>query len=305
MAAITAFTQKIFGLSNPSDTSLTKFGSTAGGSTAYSADPAAIQTPTWLNGWLPATILNTTKRLPIYTDMNSAFYVLSSGIALIQQEGIGTYLADKEYELNSIVRQAGTTIIYRSIQNTNVGNSLSDGAWWAQCGDLQYLPSSPLGIVGMMASFPSNAAPSGWLALSGQLVSRVTYANLWAFAQASGNISANDGAWTAGQFSPGDGTTTFRLPDYRGYFMRGWANGGSVDSGRTIGTTQNDAFQGHGHSGIPHDALGGVGFFAYGAGTSNPAISLTTTVTDGVNGTPRIATETRPINLSALMCIKY
>lgn len=161
-------------------------------------------------------------------------------------------------------------------------------------------------FVGSSNFFPANIAPFGWLKLNGSLISRITYANLWNYAQTSGNIAANDGAWTVGEFSPGDGTTTFRIPDSRGYFPRAWADNGSIDSGRLIGSNQMDAFQGHWHVSRPQ---GGSG--ASQATQQNQNDNAKTSncvgdpVTDGVNGTPRTATETRGINIAWLMCIKY
>lgn len=102
------------------------------------------------------------------------------------------------------------------------------------------------------------------------------------------------------RYGLGDGSTTFNLPDLRDQFLRGYS------STRTLGTGQLDAFQGHGHSAIPKDGLGGpVSAFAYGGGTTNSAQSLITLVTDGTNGTPRDASETRPVNIALNYCIKY
>jgi hypothetical protein len=49
--------------------------------------------------------------------------------------------------------------------------------------------------------------------------------------------SANH-AWTS--FSRGDGTTTFRVPDFRGEFMRFFDDARGVDQSRVLGTQQND-----------------------------------------------------------------
>ena len=49
------------------------------------------------------------------------------------------------------------------------------------------------------------------------------------------NVAANF-AW--GSFSSGDLTTTFRLPDLRGEFLRFWDDGRGVDAGRTMGSWQ-------------------------------------------------------------------
>jgi hypothetical protein len=176
---------------------------------------------------------------------------------------------------------------------------------------LTNIPGSP---VGACVYFPTNSAPIGWLPRNGALISRTTYAALWAFAQASGNITASDAAWsatTAGQFSPGDGSTTFRLPDDRGEFIRSWDNGrGVYDSGRAIGSDQADAFQGHFHSSNGLRYLSPDVNFAAPTPTGSSVYgyvspSVGAPITDGTNGTPRTAAETRPRNVAWLGCIKY
>lgn len=71
--------------------------------------------------------------------------------------------------------------------------------------DETYNPNNDM--VGMVAAFAANAAPTGWLAADGGLISRVTYARLFS------RIGTTFGA--------GDGSTTFALPDMRGEFVRG------------------------------------------------------------------------------------
>lgn len=102
--------------------------------------------------------------------------------------------------------------------------------------------------VGGVVYVPSANPPTGFVRLNGVVLSRVTYAGLWGFAQASGNIAATDAAWTEGKFSPGDGSTTFRIPDQRGKFIRAWDNSRGVDASRLIGTSQTDEFQSHAHT---------------------------------------------------------
>ncbi len=160
---------------------------------------------------------------------------------------------------------------------------------------------------GAVAYFPSTTAPAGWMKINGALLNRAAYPELYAYAVASGNMAASDAAWQAGQFSPGDGSTTFRIPDLRGEFLRGLDDGRGVDAGRGIGTAQNDAFQGHtfGDGGITWK----VSFNA--AAGSGSGVRLATTGTEmtilpnGVNGVPRVASETRPRNVALLACIKY
>jgi microcystin-dependent protein len=145
---------------------------------------------------------------------------------------------------------------------------------------------------GVMA-FAMNGAPTGWLAADGSAVSRSTYATLFAA--------------IATTYGSGDGSTTFNLPDLRGYFVRGsGTNSDSTVSG-TFGTKQADAFQGHWHEIWGTPAQGASVGGAEDVQSPNSLLSSTsvrTAVTDGVNGTPRVASETRPRNIPMLYCIK-
>src|SRR5262245_22370549 len=102
--------------------------------------------------------------------------------------------------------------------------------------------------VGGVVYVPAGTPPQGFLRMNGTLLSRTTYAGLWGFAQASGNITASDAAWLEGRFSPGDGSTTFRIPDGRGNFIRAWDNSRGIDPSRALGTLQADDFQSHDHT---------------------------------------------------------
>ena len=102
-------------------------------------------------------------------------------------------------------------------------------------------------FAGQIAHFPGTLPPSGWLHSKGQTVNRADYPYLWTYAENSGNIAATEGAKTDGQFGPGDGSTTFTLPDLRGVHIRNWDDGKSIDTGREIGTSQSDQNKSHSH----------------------------------------------------------
>lgn len=110
-----------------------------------------------------------------------------------------------------------------------------------------------------------------------------------------------------GLFAPfgfGDGSTTFNLPDLRGEFPRGFDDGRGIDTNRNFGSLQLDAFQGHFHAMSSRTDLvtsGGSNGATNGAGASATGAPIT----DGTNGTPRIAAETRPRNIALLACIKF
>jgi len=88
---------------------------------------------------------------------------------------------------------------------------------------------------GAVMSFARSTAPVGWLKANGAAVSRTAYPDLFA------TIGTTWGA--------GDGFNTFNLPDLRGEFIRGWDDGRGVDSGRVIGTRQDQSIQSHSHTG--------------------------------------------------------
>lgn len=104
---------------------------------------------------------------------------------------------------------------------------------------------------------PNRAAiPAGYAPADGQALSRSLYPDAWA-GIAAGNVPvATDAAWLAtpterGKFTAGDGSTTFRLPDYNGksagslgaLFLRG---DGTL-SAQTNGVIQPDELREHDH----------------------------------------------------------
>jgi microcystin-dependent protein len=152
---------------------------------------------------------------------------------------------------------------------------------------------------GAVMQFAMSAAPSGWLKCNGALVSRATYSGLFA------SIGTTFGA--------GNGTTTFKLPDLRGQFIRGYDDGAGIDTGRAFGSAQTDDNKSHSHSvfGLPE---------SYGAGGASPLLltrlygawaGKTGEATwDGAAGEKSAVqntggTESRPKNIALLYCIKY
>ncbi|QBP06145.1 tail fiber protein [Synechococcus phage S-B68] len=146
------------------------------------------------------------------------------------------------------------------------------------------LPNMGVGNpAGTVITFAGSSAPTGYLACDGALVSRTTYADLFA---AVGTV-----------YGIGDGSTTFQLPDLRGEFIRGWDDGRGIDSGRAFGSTQNSANKAHTHDvTAPSTSTSGStpGWYA-GDGTGSE------TVASASQG----ETEARPRNIALLYCIKH
>lgn len=80
---------------------------------------------------------------------------------------------------------------------------------------------------GSIKSWPASSAPSGWLSCDWSAVSRTTYSALFAI------IGSN--------FGPGDGSTTFNLPDLRGRVPLGIGTGALADTASSV-DDPTDAF---------------------------------------------------------------
>lgn len=136
---------------------------------------------------------------------------------------------------------------------------------------------------GAVMPFAMNSVPSGWLAANGDAVNRTTYAALFAA------ISTVYGV--------GDGSTTFNLPDLRGYFVRGSGTNTDGTVSGTFGAKQADAFEAHTHTFPIRDDSGGA---------SNPYVEATSvsTIIATFTTSSTGGTETRPSNIAMLYCIK-
>lgn len=158
---------------------------------------------------------------------------------------------------------------------------------------------------GTIITVAKNTAPTGYLKANGALLSRTTYSALF---EAIGTT-----------FGAGDGSTTFALPDLRGYFPRGWDNSRGIDVGRVFGSLQADGYLNHSHTASTgndgahsHTSYSNSGSGTYGIGLSQGTSILslvsatgTHTHTVTVAASTTGATETRPKNIALLYCIKY
>ncbi len=164
------------------------------------------------------------------------------------------------------------------------------------------------------------SVPSGYLECNGQSVSRTTFAALFA---------------VIGTQYGNQNSTTFRVPDLRGEFIRGFDNGRGVDNNRNIGSNQGSQHPQHNHavsasssssvndSGHNHRVR--VGTSGSGGGnvsdrdsqspgnfvsnqienaTTGISVSTSTSISQSNRGGTSNSSETRPRNIAMMYVIK-
>lgn len=142
-----------------------------------------------------------------------------------------------------------------------------------------------LGLTGKIFASATSTVQAGELECNGAAISRTTYANLFAVIGT---------AW-----GTGDGSTTFNLPDLRGYTLRGWDNGRGIDTSRAFASTQADQVGGHTH------VVGWVRDNArYDGGGGNFALTSASTGTTFTSDNNATGAETRGKNIAVMYVIK-
>ena len=181
----------------------------------------------------------------------------------------------------------------------------------AQVGAYTKAEADTLTPPGTVMFFVNAAAPAGWLKANGATLSRTTYARLFA---AIGT-----------RFGVGDGSSTFKIPDLRGEFLRAFDDGRNVDSARAFGALQSDAIRnitadwgGTGNyeinplwKNIDGGSASVTGAFAWGPMKNTYVFSNS----GGLYSSARLrfdaslvvptAAENRPRNIALLACIKF
>lgn len=187
-----------------------------------------------------------------------------------------------EIRTNSIVDAAGTGS--PAFPNGLRVNNIVDATGGANAminGDV------PVTGRGQIAFFAISTPPTGWLKANGALVSRTTYAGLFAVIGTT--------------YGSGDGSTTFALPDLRGEFLRAWDDGRGVDSARAFASAQSSQNLAHTHTQIYYQQTASIGQSASGANNAGAATANYLSTNTGSSG----GTEARPRNIALLACIKF
>lgn len=226
---------------------------------------------------------------PLITEPDTVYFIRKpNGMCQVYVTGSNAEVSAEspdELYLSDIVNEAETRTIQKVSGNSGHG-----------------LLSTPAGIIVPVLGM---YAPPGTIKANGATLNRSEFSRLWSHAQNSNNLAASEASKMRGQYGPGNGSTTFSIPDLRGVSLRCLDDGAGLDPGRILGSYQQDAFQGHFHS-YNSENGGGTGAAKLdrrGGNYSRPLV--TEPISDGINGEPRIANETRGKNIAAIFCIVY
>lgn len=230
------------------------------------------------NGWRYGTRVES-------QDWNQIMFLMTSMMGVIDKKGVLGWSDQVNYDEAAITFGSDGQLYLWSAPsgpgNGGAQDPTSTSGFWTSFASSFSSPAE----IRMVAT---STIPSGWLECDGQAVSRTTYSALFA---AIGTV-----------YGAGNGTTTFNIPDMRGEFPRGWDHGRGVDAGRTLGSSQLDAFQGHTFRAAQSGGGSGPSFDVWA--NSTPVSAPVAPISDGVNGTPRTASETRGRNVALMFIIK-
>jgi microcystin-dependent protein len=186
-----------------------------------------------------------------------------------------------------VLRRSGTTLAFGQIATGGITDAAVTTAKIADSNvtlaKLVTAVQQALVPAGAVQAFAMSSAPSGWLSCAGQAVSRTDFAALFAVLGTT--------------YGVGDGSTTFNVPDLRGYFIRGWGSNIDGTTSGSFASKQADELKSHSHfysqpsSSFVYSHNGGADALRF------LNVSAQTTATGG--------TETRPKNIAMLYCIKF
>ncbi|WP_208441443.1 phage tail protein [Bartonella raoultii] len=195
--------------------------------------------------------------------------------------------------------------IYEMVYNGNLSMEGREG-WYL----LNPTPLPPPKVetfpCGFIATFAMQEVPKGWLLCDGATYKRKDYPRLF------GAIGDKWGK---------DSDTTFKVPDFRGMFLRGFDDGRGLDRERQFANEQHDSIKSHTHMCSMEEAgehthkfqYNGVGWSANDIGRRNPfyhyEVMTGSTQSAGAHKHKVTIfatgeTETRPVNATVVYAIK-
>lgn len=199
---------------------------------ALTSNAVVVVPTTGRKFWIVRNATSGAFTLSVKTATGSAEFVLQGKTNVLYTDGVSVFDAMTDFDSVALTGVPTAPTAATGNRSTQIATTAFVGA---ECAI-----AAP---VGSIYGFAGNSVPTGWLKCNGGLLSRVTYAALFAV------IGVTYGA--------GDGSTTFALPDFRGEFLRGFDDGRGVDAGRVFGEAQLGTLV------IPKDDIGNGDIFAF------------------------------------------
>jgi len=197
-------------------------------------------------------------------------------IASIFPSGDGVLIKDGLGNISFINGSAGESLQY-------VGTTITFAT--------QSLTPVPTGFILPFAAPITTVLPSGYLLCDGSVVSIATYGNLFATIGSYYNTS-------------GEPSGTFRLPDLRGYFIRGYGTNVDGTASGSLGVKQQDSLTDHTHSYSTRQSSLPISYAVGSQSATFTTTSSTSATTGNVSAPNGGGTETRPKNIAMQYLIK-
>lgn len=214
------------------------------------------------------------QRLATGTDVNTINLSISNGLTNLESS-LTTYIDTGD---DARVAVAGDTMTGRLTLSADPVSALHAATKQYVDEEVKKISGTPIGTVSF---FARSTPPAGWLECRGQTVTTADYPDLF-------NVIG---------YAYGGSGTSFKLPDLRGEFIRGWDNSRGIDPDRIFGSWQEDGLKSHTHS---YNRVGSGSRQVDGADVASLRYQLQVGDTTGATG----GTETRPRNIALLPCIK-
>ena len=228
---------------------------------------------------------------------------VDSALQGVERNGVMIWHAQAVYGLGAPAEGEDGNY-YESLVAPNTGNNpVSTTGFWRYVGSSFFAGQDP-GDLKMVAH--NNIPTAGWLKCNGAILSRTAYQRLFAAIGTTHNIG-------------GESSSQFRLPDYRGEFIRGFDDGRGVNPGRQFGSFESYSTESHNHYIPTSTTAAGNGYgirddvFTKCLPNNEPFPSFGSTTYpnaaygggEGVGNIGSFSTETRPRNKTVNYWIRY
>ena len=192
-----------------------------------------------------------------YDEPSDTWIAISANAIPLANEEVDGLLSSKDY---SFIRSLGLEDVLNALGFVNENGDIIDLQGVLNANILPNLYLSirqieekmlPLGTI-VPYAFNTTEPPAGFVFAEGGLYRRDEYPEMWEklYKEGEYNYTVEDSIRDQypGKFTDGDGETTFRVPDLRGIFIRGWDPEGIYEKySRSFGSYQSDAVSEHSH----------------------------------------------------------